>query len=179
MSALLLATILVSQDGFLGVRAVPGTSPLNGAQGMQIIEVLPGTPAQAVGLIPGDVVVSIDNGAQLILTNNPYVFRSTITGSGGGRTITMEIHTPYGPWQVIATLGGEMVVTTAAPQTGAPVKSKQKVQTKMKAKQARPGPGGAGLQGGPGAKVKGAPQVPPSKGTPRPGPTGSSGSPPN
>jgi hypothetical protein len=173
------ATALVGQEGFLGVRAAPGSSPLNGARGVQIVDVLPGTAAHAVGIVPGDVVVSIDDGAMLTLITDPLMFRNKIAGAGAGRTITLEVHTPYGPWQVYATLGGEMVVTTLAPGAKAPVGAgpgaKKKAPTSMKGKQVRPGSGGP--VGAPTKSKSGAPGLsappPPTPSGSRPRPDGS------
>ncbi len=129
-------------QAFLGISGVEGSSPLNGARGVLIQSVLQGTEAQAVGLLPGDVIVSVDDGSQLRLITSGNILRSVIQGSAG-RSLVHEVHTPVGPWQVIATPGA-MVMT--AVRSGAPGKASQPAASpgvKMKGKQPRPGGTGA------------------------------------
>src|SRR5580765_859109 len=99
------ATVHIGATAFLGVQL--GNSSSFGGQGATIVGVVPGAPAAAAGLVPGDVIIAVagravsdpSDIAPIILTHKPGD-RVTITYSdASGQTQSASVTLASGPPQ--------------------------------------------------------------------------------
>ena len=75
-------------------------------RGAAMADVQPGSPAQAAGIVAGDVVVGVDN--RVIEDANAFV--AAIQSRPPGQTVTLALATPGGaPRQVSVTLGSRVI----------------------------------------------------------------------
>ena len=91
---------------YLGVSTTPVDAQVQAQNGLAvdhgllIVDVAGGSGAEAAGLQPGDVILSVDGTA----TNDDGVLRDTITAAGPGQQITLEIQRGKQQLELTATL---------------------------------------------------------------------------
>jgi S1-C subfamily serine protease len=98
------ATVHIGATAFLGVQL--GNSSSFGGQGATIVGVVPGAPAAAVGLVPGDVIIAVagravsgpSDIAPIILTHKPgdkvTITYSDATGQSQSTSVTLASGPP-------------------------------------------------------------------------------------
>lgn len=170
----------LANDGFLGVETRVGRSPVTGEFGMLVTGIVPGSAADGF-LLPGDVIMTVDDGSGPRRMTTFTILRNAIQTAGSGTPVTFDIHTPFGPWNGVTIAlesNGGGVAYSLAPGAKAPVKQKR---LKVMAKSARPGtsgttnkPGSGTSSGTSGNGRPGTTVTPPRPGTskvnpPRPG----------
>jgi S1-C subfamily serine protease len=96
------ATIHIGGTAFLGVEA---TTDSYGGSGAAITTVMPGSPAEAAGLVPGDLITSVgghaisspDELSAIVMTQKPGASISAVYLDQGGATQSADVTLASGP----------------------------------------------------------------------------------
>jgi hypothetical protein len=90
MAAGLLASawlLIPPGKGFLGVRMEGNALGPDGREGALVVDVVPGYPAERAGLLPGDIVLSVDG--RRVLGSGPLM--NEVSSMRPGREITLTV----------------------------------------------------------------------------------------
>lgn len=91
---LLFAYVLITGALVAGTPRALGEGELAAAQNVQlaVANVLPGSPAALAGLLPGDIILSAEDGHYAFSGTDPAAFTRFVSNGGGNTTIMLFVH---------------------------------------------------------------------------------------
>lgn len=95
---LLFAYVLITGALVMGTPRALSQSELATAQNVElaVANVLPGSPAARAGLLPGDSILSAEDGHYVFKGTDPALFTKFVADGGGNTTITLSVRHPGG-----------------------------------------------------------------------------------